>query len=145
MPCRKRTRVRSSPEMVGGLPLVVVLAAGVEPGVEPGVDPGVEPGVDPVLWANAPAGMAAARTVMPLSSGNHAAARLTASAQRARSVVPPGSIIFAGFHAAAMSPQPPHAPVARPARKAAPSVVASSTGDTSTGRWVASARACTNV
>ena len=44
-----------------------------------------------------------------------------------------------------MSSQPPQVPTARPARKAAPSVVASFTGDTSTGRWVASASACTKV
>ena len=36
-----------------------------------------------------------------------------------------------------MSSMDCHVPTARPARKAAPSVVASSTGDTSTGRWVA--------
>ena len=50
-----------------------------------------------------------------------------------------------GAHAAAMSSQPAHVPIASPARYAAPSVVASVTGATSTGRCVASASDCTNV
>ena len=50
-----------------------------------------------------------------------------------------------GAHAAAMSSKPDQTPVAMPARNAAPSVVASVTGETSTRRWVASASACRNV
>ena len=40
----------------------------------------------------------------------------------------------AGVHVAPTSSQSPQAPIASPARKAAPSVVASTTGETSTGR-----------
>ena len=43
------------------------------------------------------------------------------------------------------SSHPDQVPTASPARKPAPSVVASRSGDTSTGRWVASATAWTNV
>ena len=74
-----------------------------------------------------------------------AQARRTASAQRARSSRRPGSTMARGFHVAATSLSSAHVPVAMPARNAAPNVVASTTGDTSMGRPVASASAWTNV
>ena len=51
----------------------------------------------------------------------------------------------AGCHVAAMSSSPDQTPTATPATNAAPSAVASRTGEISTGRCVASASACTNV
>ncbi len=51
----------------------------------------------------------------------------------------------AGLHDPVGVAESSHTPTASPARNAAPSVVASATGDTSTGRPVASARAWTNV
>ena len=50
-----------------------------------------------------------------------------------------------GFHVPSSASRSGQVPTASPARKPAPSVVASFTGDTSTGFCVASARACTNV
>jgi hypothetical protein len=68
-----------------------------------------------------------------------------ARAQRSRLDSPAGSTTARGDHAAAMSSHPLQVPVARPARNAAPRVVASSTGEISTARPVASARAWTKV
>ena len=63
-----------------------------------------------------------------------------------RSSGAPGSIDLApGATPGRRRRSSPHTPVASPARKAAPSVVASTTGETSTGRPVASASAWVNV
>ena len=57
----------------------------------------------------------------------------------------PGSTVARGRHAAATSSIPSQSSVARPARKPAPRVVASVTGEISTTRWTASATAWTKV
>ena len=80
-----------------------------------------------------------------LSSGNHPLARSIAwPTGRGRSA-PAGSTTAAGRQAAATSSSPAQVPTASPARKAAPRVVASTTGETSTGRALASASAWTKV
>src|SRR5207244_2570362 len=68
------------------------------------------------------------------NSGTHARARSRAASQRSRRDGPDGETTVVGFHVAAMSCSSFHVPMASPARNAAPSVVASSTGETSTGR-----------
>ena len=77
--------------------------------------------------------------------GHPAAGASRAASQRSRSGLPVGSTTVRGDHVAATSSSPAQVPMAMPARNAAPSVVASGTGDTSTGRWVASASAWRNV
>src|SRR5262249_19807463 len=70
-------------------------------------------------------GDASGQKSMAESSGYHSAARSTARAQRSRSSGSPGSTTREGSQAAATSDQLPQVPRLRPARKAAPRVVAS--------------------
>ena len=100
----------------------------------------------PYAFTRADGSRRVGQKLMALSSGYQPAARSTASRQRSRSSAP------AGLDDRGRAPRwrrrrPSRPTCRRPGRRgsAAPSVVASSTGDTSTGRWVASASACTNV
>src|SRR6185312_6509801 len=88
-----------------------------------------------------------AQKSIPDSSGMDASDRFRASSQRSRRDTVPGfgSTTTRGDHVAARSSSPFQVPMAKPAMKAAPRVVASRTGETSTARPVASARAWTKV